>query len=262
MATAASRVDLSVEDGLARVTLVRPEAGNAIDLAFGRELREVAAACVVDSSIGAILLTAQGPQFCVGGDVKAIAGAPDAAAHLREITDLLHPAIDLLATATPPVVAVVTGNVGGAGIGLLCCADIVIASPAAKFRLGYTAIGLSPDAGVTYHLPRMIGLRAALDVTLTNRMLGAGEAQHLGLVTSLSTYPDAAGEERARELARGARKASIRARALLRGSADQTWLGSLDEEVEALVRSASGEGREGMRAFLERRTPDFRGSRT
>src|SRR5205807_1404059 len=141
-------------------------------------------------------------------DLKALAAAEDPAVLLREITDFLHPAIDLLSTAAPPVVAVVNGNVGGAGIGLLCCADIVVAAPQAKFRLGYTAIGLSPDAGVTYHLPRMIGLRAALDLTLTNRRVAAGEAQQLGLVTCLSTYPDAAGEERARELARGAREAS------------------------------------------------------
>jgi 2-(1,2-epoxy-1,2-dihydrophenyl)acetyl-CoA isomerase len=172
---------------VARITLDRPQVGNAIDIPMAREFMERAIECDEDDSIRCVLVTGNGRLFCAGGDVAAFHGAGDQLpAFLKEITAYLHSAVSRFARMNKPLVTAINGPVAGAGIGLAIMGDIVLADPAAHFTLAYTAIGMSPDGGTTWLLPRLIGLRAAQELSLSNRRVKADEAASLGLVTRVA----------------------------------------------------------------------------
>ncbi|MBK3562391.1 enoyl-CoA hydratase/isomerase family protein [Streptomyces sp. MBT62] len=257
------RVTVEVDgDGLARVELCRGS-GNAIDLATARELRDAALECE-RARVRAVLLTGRGRSFCVGGDLKEFAALPGErlAAHLTDVTDALHTALRILSGLDAPLVVAVQGAVAGAGLGLVGAADIGLAATDAGFTAAYTAIGYTPDAGVSWSLPRLVGPRRAMDLLLTNRRVTAAEALNMGLVSRV-VEPERLNEEAARTagtLARGATAAYGATRRLV-GRAHSTGLDEhLDEEARRLAAAAvSGEGREGVAAFLAGRRADFAG---
>jgi 2-(1,2-epoxy-1,2-dihydrophenyl)acetyl-CoA isomerase len=253
---------LSVADGLATITLNRPDRHNTIDLATARRWHEVALEVAADSRVRAVLLTAAGPTFCAGGDLKSFAGEDGIGAHLREITSHLHAGCTLLHHLDAPVVVAVRGAAAGAGLGLACMGDVVLASDDATFVFAYTALGFTPDGGTSWWLPRLVGIRTALDLALTNRPLGAAEALARGLVTRVhpASELDAAALELAGALASGPTRAIGETRRLLADAGRR----SLEEQLaaESLALSAAAEaadGREGLRAFVEKRKPKFGG---
>ena len=130
-----------------------------------------AAAVAIEAApaVGVVLLTGQGKNFCFGGDLKGmVASGADIGAYLRELTTNLHAGILLLARLDAPVIAAVNGTAAGAGLGLVLAADIAIAARSAKFAPAYTGVGLTPDAGCTFLLPRAVGYKRAMDLFLTN----------------------------------------------------------------------------------------------
>ena len=180
----ANGVSFSCEGAIATLTLDRPQAGNAIEIPMAREFMELAIRCEGDAAIRCVVLTGAGKLFCGGGDVAAFANAGDQLPEfLREITSYLHAGIAALARMDKPLVVAVNGSAAGAGIGLAIMGDVVLCDPAASFSLAYTGIGLTPDGGTTWLLPRLIGLRRAQELCLTNRKVRADEAASLGLVT-------------------------------------------------------------------------------
>ncbi|WP_427918135.1 enoyl-CoA hydratase/isomerase family protein [Streptomyces sp. cg40] len=257
------RVTMEVDgDGLARVELCRGS-GNAIDLATARELRDAALECE-RARVRAVLLTGRGRSFCVGGDLKEFAALPEEhlAAHLTDVTDALHAALRILSGLDAPLVVAVQGAVAGAGLGLVGAADIGLAATDAVFTAAYTAIGYTPDAGVSWSLPRLVGPRQAVDLLLTNRRVPAAEALRMGLVGRV-VAPERLYDEAVRTasaLAGGATAAYGATRRLV-GRALSTDLDEhLDDEARRLAAAAvSGEGREGVAAFLEGRPADFAG---
>ncbi|MET9911174.1 enoyl-CoA hydratase-related protein [Streptomyces sp. NPDC006476] len=256
------RVTVEVDDdGLARIEMCR-EAGNAIDLAMARALLDAARECE-KARVRAVLLTGRGRSFCVGGDLKEFAGLSGGrlADHLTEVTDALHGALRLLAGLDAPLVVAAQGAVAGAGLGLLAAADVSLASTDAGFTAAYTAIGYTPDAGVSWALPRLVGPRRALDLLLTNRRVTSEEALRLGLVGRV-VAPERLTEEAvgtARALARGATSAYGVTRRLVTRALSADLAEHLDEESRHLAAAAaSAEGREGVTAFLAGRRPDFR----
>ncbi|WP_037568533.1 enoyl-CoA hydratase/isomerase family protein [Phaeacidiphilus oryzae] len=249
------------QDGLVRITLTRPEAGNAIGLETARGLLDAARACVREP-VRAVLLTAEGRSFCVGGDLREFARyqGPELERHLIEVTDALHKALRLLAALDAPLVAAVQGAVAGAGIGLAAAADLTLAAEDATFTAAYTAIGYSPDAGVSWFLPRLLGPKRALELLLTNRRLSAAEAAGLGLVSRTVPVGELSAEaERTAEALRGGPTAAFGAtRRLVAAGLDSELGPHLDREARALAVAASGrEGREGVAAFLGKRAPRF-----
>jgi len=255
-------VRAEVDDGLATLTLARPGAGNAIDLALARELHEVTAAWRADRGVRAVLLHGEGPTFCVGGDLKSFAAQDDLPAHLTEVTDHFHAALSHLTAMDAPVVAAVQGSAAGGGLSLALGADLVLAGASSRFVMAYTAIGLTPDGSGTWSLPRLVGLRTALELTLTNRILSAGDALAAGLVTRVvdddSLLDEAAAL--ARGLARGPTGALGAAKRLVRGALAHDIDEQMALEQASLVAAAaSADGREGIAAFLEKRQPDLRG---
>ncbi len=259
----AKTIRLEIEDGLARITLDRPAAANALDLEMARELSEATLSCDEDPGVRAVLLTATGRIFCAGGDLQAFAGAGDALPRaLKELTGHLHGAISRLARMRAPVVSAVNGTAAGAGLGLACAADLVVAGASTKFTMAYTRVGLVPDGSSTYFLPRLIGMRRTLDLMLTNRVLSAEEALEWGLVTRV--VPDDALQSDAEALARGLAAGPTQAfgavKRLVHESANDTLESQMERESRAIADAArTSDAREGIAAFLEKRKPHFTG---
>lgn len=260
----ADTVLLERDGAIARITLNRPEVGNALDMPTARALMEAVVACDEDDAIRCVLLTGAGRLFCAGGDVAAFAAAGDQLpAFLKEITVYVHAAVARLMRMNKPVVTAINGSVAGAGIGLAILGDIALAHSKAQFALAYTGIGLSPDGGSTWLLPRLIGLRRAQELCLRNRRLTAEEAAAMGLVTRV-VEGDLMDEAMAvaRDLARSATPALGVTRRLLLDSATASLETQLDAEsrgIASLARTA--QGKEGVAAFIEKRAADFTGDK-
>jgi 2-(1,2-epoxy-1,2-dihydrophenyl)acetyl-CoA isomerase len=256
-------VAVDIESGIARLTLNRPEAANTINLALARELMKATLFLSGNASVRVVLLGGEGRVFCGGGDLRSFhAHEGPLDQHLLEVTTYLHAAISRLSRLPVPVVAAVQGSAAGAGLGLACSADIVIAAESARFLMAYQRVGLSPDGSATWLLPRIVGLRRALELSLTNRILDAHEAVSIGLATE--AVPDADLMTRAsavaETLACGPTVALGHARRLLRQSLDETIESQMELESLALAASArSSDAQEGISAFLEKRDPTFRG---
>jgi 2-(1,2-epoxy-1,2-dihydrophenyl)acetyl-CoA isomerase len=257
-------VRLDRDGAIARITLDRPDAGNAIDLVMAQGLADAAEACAADASVRCVVLTGAGRLFCAGGDVQAFAAAGDGApAFLRTLADTLHGAIATLARMDKPLLVAVNGSAAGAGLSLALLGDVVIAARSAHFTAAYTGIGLTPDGGMTWLLPRLIGLRRAQSMILTNERVTAVEAAAIGLVTRVVEDDDLT-DEVVRVAARlvAAPTAAIgAARRLLLASATSAFEEQLEREAASIARAGGrAESREGVAAFLARRAPDFEGA--
>jgi 2-(1,2-epoxy-1,2-dihydrophenyl)acetyl-CoA isomerase len=252
------------DEGVARLRLNRPEASNGMDVPFLRALHGAILRAHGEPRVRVVLLTGEGPNFCAGGDVKDFAAKgerlPD---HLKEATSWLQIAASALMRLEPPVVAAVHGfAAGGGGFGLVCAADLVIAAESAKFLSGATRVGMVSDAGVSVTLPRIVGLRKAMEIVLTNPVLSAAQALEIGLVTRV-VADDRLEEEAlalARTLAAGAPRALAAAKRLLWDGLGSTVEARLPEEARVVAElSGTADAREGLAAVIEKRRPRFAG---
>lgn len=243
------------------ITLSRPSTANAIDAEMARALMDVAIECDEDPRVRAVLLTGEGAFFCGGGNLKSFAEAgPSVGALLKELTVYFHAALSRFARMRPPLVVAVNGPAAGAGFSLAICGDIVLASERASFSAAYTRVGLTPDGGLTYQLPRLVGLRRAQELLLTNRNVSAEEAAVLGLVTRVVPANELMTEARAiaGQLVAGPLEAHATVKRHLLECFSSNLEGRMELESRALAaQAASAEGREGIAAFLERRTATF-----
>ena len=248
---------------VATLTLNRPDAFNALSLGLGRDLFHAALEVDEDPGVRCVVITGAGKAFCAGGDVKAFAdNLPRIGVFIKELTTYLHGAISRLARSDKPVIMAVNGVAAGGGLSLALSGDLVIAAESARFTLAYSKIAATPDGSSSYFLPRLVGLRRAVELYFTNRVLGAREALEWGLVTRV--VPDAelrtAVEALARELAAGPSKAFGGAKRLLHQS---TWE-SLETQMELEAQSIAAMGhtedfRAGVLAFAAKKTPVFQG---
>lgn len=179
-------VDLEVRDGVAHLMLNRPDAANAIDLTLARELRAAVEQIAAEDAARAVVLSGAGKRFCGGGDVASFVEVEDRAAYLLELATEADAAARALADLAKPVVAAVHGAVAGAGLALMLSADVVIAATGTKFVFAYPGIGLTPDCGVSYLLPRAIGQQRALAFALANRPIMSPTAQEWGMVAEVA----------------------------------------------------------------------------
>jgi len=256
-------IEFDVRDGVAYLTLNRPQAGNALSLELVEELLDASQRCRDEAQIRAVLLTGAGRMFCSGGDLRAFASAPEGApAFIEKLASTLHRSLVVLAEMDAPVVAAVNGTAAGAGMSLVCQADLAVAAESARFTMAYTAAGLAPDGGSSYFLPRVVGYRRAAELMLTNRPLSAREALEWGLVNRVVADAALATEAAAlaRSLADGPTRAYGSVKRLLRTGATLDLAAQLDRETKAITGMAgSRDGNEGIRAFLEKRPPRFSG---
>lgn len=256
----ASTVLVEMRGAVAVLTLNRPEEANTLNLKMGCDLLAAALVCERNREIRAVVLTGAGRQFCFGGDLRGMMNEGDAVdAWLRELTTHLHSAITIFTRMDAPVIAAVNGTAAGAGVGLVAMADLALAAQGAKFSLAYTGVALSPDAGASFLLPRAVGAKRAMELILTNRTLSAEEALAWGLVNQVVADDALLAQalKLAERLAAGPVGSYGRAKRLV-GAA----LGALEshmalESHTIAAQSATAEGQEGIRAFLEKRKPQY-----
>ncbi len=257
-------VRYDVAAAVATITLDRPDAYNALNLQLARELHAAAREADEDAAIRCVVLTGAGKAFCGGGDVKDFAKAgPRAGLYIKELTTDLHGAISRLCRAPKPVVVAVNGIAAGGGLGLALCGDVVVAAESARFTMAYANIAASPDASSTWLLPRLVGVRRALELYLTNRVLSASEALAEGLISRVHPDPDLPGAAAAlaRELAAGPTVAFGRAKRLFYASSEQSLETQMELEARAIAACAHTEDFAGaVAAFAAKRThAPFRG---
>ena len=236
----------------------------AVNPQFARDIRAATLEAHYDDDVRVVLVSAAGRVFCAGGDLKEFHQAgnrlPSVASDM--LTDF-HGAIYRLHRMTKPVVAAVGGAAGGAGMSIMCSFDLVVASENAKFTMAYTRAGVTPDGTSTYFLARHVGLRRALDLTLTNRVLTATEAEQWGLVNRVvpKGEADQAATAIANELASGPAWAIGHAKRLIYEGFDSSLEESGEREMHAITQSmAMHDGQEGIAAFVEKRAAEFDGS--
>jgi 2-(1,2-epoxy-1,2-dihydrophenyl)acetyl-CoA isomerase len=256
---------LDVEDGVARITLNRPEASNSVDVPTLQALHAAALRAHAEPGVRVVLLQGAGRNFCAGGDVKTFASkGEDLPEYLREATAWLQIATSAIIQLKAPVIAVVQGfAAGGAGFGLVCAADLVVAAESARFFSGAVRVGMAPDAGTTVTLTRLVGLRRAMNILLTNPTLTAAEALELGIISQV--VPDdslaAAADELARSLAEQPPLALAATKRLVWGGLGAGVEERLAEEARVVSElSGTADSREGLAAVIERRTPTFTGT--
>lgn len=256
------RVELDVHAGVAHVRLVRAP-HNAIDQAMTGQLGVAVDSLREGDGIRVVLITAEGRDLSVGGDLAALTAAGDSVGELLdEMIGGYHRTLTALADLPMPVVCALRGSAAGGALGLLWAADVVVAADDARLLLGFGALGLSGDGGSSWYLPRLVGLRRALDLAIDGRPVSAADALALGLVNRVVPAADLDREaaDTAARLAAGPTLALAAIRRLYRRGLDRALEEQLVAEQAALVELAtSDDGREGMRAFTERRPPDFHG---
>jgi 2-(1,2-epoxy-1,2-dihydrophenyl)acetyl-CoA isomerase len=255
-------IRFEVAQGVARVTLNRPEVLNSMHTAMSGELRDALARAGEDSDVRALLLTGAGRGFCAGQDLDEVrpgATELDFAAHVRTV---YNPLVRAIRTLDKPVVCAVNGVAAGAGANLAFACDIVIAAEEAAFVQSFAKIGLVPDTGGSFLLPRLIGVARATALTMLADKISAKQAAEIGLI--YRACPAASLEEEASKLAQHLATQPTHGLALTKRLLNAALTSDLDTqlELEAEYQGKAGRSadyREGVAAFLEKRKPTFVG---
>lgn len=256
---------LTTDDGVATVTLARPEKLNALTFGAYADLRDLLAELARERSVRALVLGGQGRGFCSGGDVDEIIGATLSmdTAELLDFNRMTGQVVRALRECPFPVIAAVHGVAAGAGAVLALAADFRIADPTARFAFLFTKVGLSGgDMGAAYLLPRVVGLGHATRLLMLGEPVRASEAERIGLISELAEegQADARAAELARRLADGPALAYAQTKALLTAELDMPLAASveLDAATQALLMNGEDYA-EFHAAFTEKRAPKWRG---
>ncbi|WP_247233177.1 enoyl-CoA hydratase/isomerase family protein [Telluribacter sp. SYSU D00476] len=250
-----------VIEGVARITLNRPEVYNALSPDLILEITSAVQAAAADSSVRVVLLTATGDRaFCSGADLKI--GIGEAASFGEALRTRYNPMIMALRTIPKPVVCRLNGLAAGAGCSLALDCDMVIASEEAYLSLLFVGIGLMPDAGATYMLPRLVGMARAFELASTGRRIYAPEAAQIGLIAR--AVPAAQLDEAVQEVITYYRSAPTQAIGAMKQAFYRSFQSDLPAmlELEAQLQNQLGQTQdalEGIQAFLQKRAPDYQG---
>lgn len=250
---------------VATLTFNRPAALNVLDITMMDALIAHTSALASDASLRVVVLRGAGRHFMAGGDLRTFAArlAGDRTNLRRDFEDIVlrvQTAVEQLHRMPHAVIAAVQGAVAGFGLSIACACDLVVAADDAVFASAYRNIGLTPDGGGTWSLPRLVGMRKALEIYLLGERFGADEALRIGLVNRVveAGKLDAAVETWARSIAEGPKLALRNVKRLLRDSPDRTLAQQLDAEARSFgACAATGDFAEGIEAFLGKRSPRF-----
>lgn len=249
------------EDAIAHIRFNRPQALNAIDVAVAQGFLKACADIANDPRVRAVWVSAEGCAFMAGGDLAAMRSDPQAVS--QALVAGMHGGLRLLASLQAPVVASVQGAVAGGGLGLILGCDLVVAAEGTRFGVAYPLIGASCDCSTSWGLPRLLGLRKALELALLADTLDAAEALRLGLVNRVVPPNDLASqsEQMVRRLASGPTQAYGHLKRLMRASLQNDLDTQLDAEAAGFFACAeTRDFSEGVGAFLQKRSPAFTGS--
>jgi 2-(1,2-epoxy-1,2-dihydrophenyl)acetyl-CoA isomerase len=257
-----SAIRLEIRDNIAFVTFNRPERLNVIDLEMARAFLSVMRTIAADQSVRVIAINGEGRGFVAGGDLASFRAATDKSEIAKVVLDAIHEGLKLLAQSTAISLCIAQGPIAGAGVSILAVADLAIAADNATFNMAYGRVAVPPDCGGTWALPRLVGLRKAMELTLLSETIDAVEAQRIGLLNRVVPLASL-NEESARlakRLATGAPMAMAKTKALMRNSFVAEMNDQLDAEQAAFMACANTEDFiEGLDAFFEKRRPYFTG---
>lgn len=252
---------LEIVDGIGHILLNRPESFNALDLPTARELAALLMQLRVDSNIQGIIISGAGEAFSAGGDIKRAVNHPDGPAALfHELATVVHVCIAEIRGMPKPVIAAINGVAAGGGFSLALACDFRVMAESARLKQGFTSNALCIDAGGTFTLPRLVGFARALEIATFDEVISAPKALDWGLVTRV--VADAEVLDAAEAVMQKIRKKSLHtfawSKQLLNNAFETSLETQLDRERAGLVSCASHpDGVEGMRAFLEKRKPQY-----
>jgi 2-(1,2-epoxy-1,2-dihydrophenyl)acetyl-CoA isomerase len=249
------RVRVETDGDVVRLVLARPSAHNVVDFAFCDQF--LAAASGPARSARCVEVVAEGANFCVGGDVNAFRANPGG---ISDLADAMHAGERALLDLEVPVIVGVNGWAAGIGLSLVLTGDLIVMGASARLRPAYTAIGLSPDGGMTALLPAAVGRARAMDMFLTNRPMDATEALGAGLAARMVEDAElrASCDELAAQIAAGPTGALKATKKLVRAADGRLTDAHLDAEAASIGACGAGpEGREGVASFVEKRRPEW-----
>ena len=262
-----TRVILERDAAVARIVLNQPDAMNAIGPGMAGELSRVVAQVEHDATVRCIIVTGAGPHFMAGGDVRYFAEVlalprDERDAKFSSLISDVGDVVTRLRRMPKPVIAVVRGAVAGFGLSLMCACDLVVAGESTVCKVAYCQLGASPDGGGSFSLPRLLGVRRALELALLDDRIDARRALELGLVTRLvrDESVDVAALELAQRLAGQATAALGRTKRLIHASLDNDLASHLEAERLGFLEGLGSEDfAEGVAAFVAKRRPQFKG---
>lgn len=254
------------EGGATWITINRPEAANALDQATKDGILAALEQAAADPAVRVVALTGSGRAFCAGQDLRELQSAyssSEVPGFGATLGAFYEPAVRLLAEMPKPTVAVLNGVAAGAGASLALACDLRVATASARIKLAFSGIALIPDAGSTWHLPRLVGLSRALQLALLDDTVSARDAERFGLVSRV--WPDedfaAGAAELVAQLAAGPTGTHAAAKRLLRASLEADLPGAFSAEAKAqAAAAASNDHSEGVSAFVAKRKPNFTGT--
>lgn len=254
-----------LETGVAVLTLNRPDALNALNVAMGNEFLS-AINEAREGGARALVLTGAGRSFCAGGDLREMQSIAQQEGRLHAFFDqplnLLHDCIRAIRKTPLPIIAAVNGHASGAGCNLALACDLVLAGESARFNEAFIKIGLTPDCGGTFILPRIVGWKRAAMLLMTGDVVEAKDAAEMGMINRVVTDEELMNEAvaLAQRLASAPTAAIGRIKALLDQSATSDYDAQLELEHKAQLQSGqSVDFKEGVAAFMEKRPPKFTG---
>ena len=250
-----------IKDGVGKITLNRPEKFHSIIRELALEFQNSLDKCINDGNVRAVLITAKGKAFCAGQDLEE-ATNPNAPNITKIIQEHYNPIIRKIRCLEKPVIAAVNGVAAGAGASIALCCDIIVAKESASFVQAFSKIGLIPDSGATFFLPRLIGSQKATAIMMTADKINSKEAEKMGMI--YKTFTDESFESESWNLAKKLAKMPTKGLALTKKLLNSSYSNNLEEQLKIEKNyqkqaTDTADFKEGVSAFLEKRKPNFKG---